>query len=162
MVHVPKKAATFSNILKCWSKYSDIFVLLVAWNFLIWRIHKYFCMCMLCILYIALCRCCRRHLYINWCIENYSDEFSLYKIDDLRETVWVSSVLVKCKCSADAVNAICQPWLGQKWGGFCIVKYHDLEIGNWKWPALGNSCIYTAVEVLNMQMVRWKRLHFLL
>lgn len=45
--------------------------------------------------------------------------------------MWVSSMLVKCKFSADAIDAICQPSWGQKLEGFCIAKYHDLDIINW-------------------------------
>lgn len=55
--------------------------------------------------------------------------------------MWVSSMLVKCKFSADAVDAICQPLVGQKLEGFCIVKYRDLDIVNCKSTALGNPCI---------------------
>lgn len=45
----------------------------------------------------------------------------------------VSSILVKCKFSADAVDAVFQPSLGHKLDGFCVVKYNDLDIlGYWK------------------------------
>lgn len=36
--------------------------------------------------------------------------------------MWVSSMLVKSKFSADAVDAICQPLLGQKLKAFVLLN----------------------------------------